>query len=95
MDHETDADSFPDRGRKDLVDYIGDASRGESFFEDGVFYFALIYFDTDDVWNYGYETFSLNDAPVRAAAAPAAPKKVSAASRDIKKIPNPKAVAIL
>lgn len=83
----------------DLVDYVGDASMGESFFEDGVFYFALIYFDADDYWNYGYETFSLNDAPasapVRAAAAPAAPKKVSAASRDIKKIPNPKAVAIL
>lgn len=83
----------------DLVDYTGGTNYGESFYEDGVFYFALVYFDVDGEWNYGYETFTLNGTPAsapafRAPAAPAASKKAPAAARNIKKSPKLNAAAL-
>ncbi len=43
----------------DLVDYTGGTKYGKSYFADGVFHFALIYYDNEDAWAYGYETFTL------------------------------------
>lgn len=43
----------------DFVDYSGDASVGESYYEDGVFYFNVIYYVSAGYFGYGYETFTL------------------------------------
>ena len=44
----------------DLVDYTGSTSSGESFYQDGTFYFAVIYYVSAGYFAYGYETFTLS-----------------------------------
>lgn len=41
----------------DLVDYTGDPSLGESYYEDGVYNFAIIYYVDGGYFDYGYEAF--------------------------------------
>ena len=44
----------------DLLDYTGSSNNGTSYFEDGVFYFAVIYYVDAGYFGYGYEQFILN-----------------------------------
>ena len=43
----------------DLVDYTGSEDYGVSYYEDGVFYFAVIYYVSAGYFGYGTETFTL------------------------------------
>ncbi|MCH5175287.1 MAG: hypothetical protein J1F40_05325 [Prevotellaceae bacterium] len=48
----------------DLVDYTGGTKYGTSYYnaETKTFKFAVVYYDVEDAWNYGYETFTLNSS---------------------------------
>ncbi len=46
----------------DLVDYTGVTDYGESFYYDGTFYFAVVYYCSAGIFDYGYETFTLTGA---------------------------------
>ncbi|MCD8297608.1 MAG: hypothetical protein LUC88_08545, partial [Prevotella sp.] len=46
----------------DLVDYTGGTGYGQSFYSDGTFYFAVIYYCSAGYFGYDYETFTLTDA---------------------------------
>ncbi|MDR1763875.1 MAG: hypothetical protein LBR64_08010 [Dysgonamonadaceae bacterium] len=50
----------------DLVDYTGGTSRGQSYYKDGVFYFAVIYYVSAGYFGYGYETFTITGSPIAA-----------------------------
>lgn len=43
----------------DMADYIGSTANGESYYEDGVFYFNLVYYVSVGEFGYGYETFTV------------------------------------
>lgn len=43
----------------DLAHYIGNASMGESYYEDGVFHFNVVYYVSEGEFGYGYETFTV------------------------------------
>ncbi len=49
----------------DLTDYTGGADYGRSYYGDGVFHFALVYYCGGGVFDYGYETFSLTSAAAK------------------------------
>ena len=51
----------------ELADYVGSDSYGVSYYEDGVFYFNVIYYVSAGYFGYGYETFTLSDASAVAA----------------------------
>ena len=53
--HSTYGDVYID----DLTDYVGSEDYGVSYYEDGVFYFAVIYYVSAGYFGYGYETFEL------------------------------------
>jgi hypothetical protein len=53
----------------DLVDYTGSTSRGQSYYEDGVFHFLVIYYVSAGNFGYGYETFTLTGASLAPAKA--------------------------
>ncbi len=46
----------------DIVSYVGDSSYGQSSYSNGTFTFGLVYFCSAGMFNYGEETFTLNDA---------------------------------
>lgn len=52
----------------DLVTYTGSTERGQSYYdsETGTFYFAVVYYVSDGVFNYGYETYQITDQAVKA-----------------------------
>ncbi|MCD8289363.1 MAG: hypothetical protein LUC26_05580 [Prevotella sp.] len=50
----------------DLVDYIGDTSYGYSYYSNGTFYFAVIYYCSAGYFGYGYETFTLTSNAAKA-----------------------------
>ena len=52
----------PDYGMVNVVDYVTytGSTSATSYYEDGTFYFALVYFVSDGVFGYGYETFTLD-----------------------------------
>lgn len=66
----------------DLVDYTGGTKFGYSYFEDGVFHFAVVYYVNDGELAYGEETFTLTNnagsetATTRAFSAPKSGKTV-------------------
>jgi hypothetical protein len=67
----------------DLVDYTGSTNYGQSYYEDGVFYFAVIYYVKDGYFDeFGYETFTLTDGSL----APAKAKAPSSLHRENKKV---------
>jgi hypothetical protein len=67
----------------DLVDYTGSTNYGQSYYEDGVFYFAVIYYVNDGYFDeFGYETFTLTDGSL----APAKAKAPSSLHRGNKKV---------
>ena len=66
----------------DIVDYAGTKEMGFSYFEDGVFHFAVIYYVNEGNFGYGEETFTLTNnagsetATTRAFSAPKSGKTV-------------------
>jgi hypothetical protein len=66
----------------DLVDYTGGVDEGQSYYADGVFHFAVIYYVSAGSFGYGEETFTLN----RAASAPAKAQRSSPLRLENKKI---------
>ncbi len=46
----------------DLVDYTGGTDLAQSFYSDGTFYFAVIYYCSGGYFGYDYETFTLTGA---------------------------------
>ena len=68
----------------ELADYAGTTEMGTSYYENGTFYFCVIYYVSAGHFDYGYETFTLNasgstTASTRALASPqASSKKVHA-----------------
>ena len=65
----------------DLVNYTGGTNYGQSFYKDGVFNFALIYYCSAGQFGYGVETFTLTGtASAKANEAMKVPAKSSAMS---------------
>lgn len=65
----------------DLVNYTGGTNYGQSFYKDGVFNFALIYYCSAGQFGYGMETFALTGtASAKANEAMKVPAKSSAMS---------------
>ncbi len=50
----------------DLTDYVGDTSYGYSYYDNGTFYFAVIYYCSAGYFGYGYETFTLTSNAAKA-----------------------------
>lgn len=46
----------------ELADYAGTTEMGTSYYEDGTFYFCVVYYVSAGNFDYGYETFTLNDS---------------------------------
>lgn len=46
----------------DLVDYTGGTNYGYSYFEDGVFHFAVVYYVNEGEFGFGEETFTLTSS---------------------------------
>ncbi|MCD8032643.1 MAG: hypothetical protein LUF85_17935 [Bacteroides sp.] len=50
----------------DLVDYTGGANYGYSYYDDDVFYFAVIYYVSNGNFDFGYETFTVTGSSAEA-----------------------------
>ena len=70
----------------DLVDYTGGTNYGAGFFneETNTFYFAVVYYDADGAWGYGYEAFVMDSNDVKSRA----PKAVSTKTINAKPATN-------
>ncbi|MDR0542414.1 MAG: hypothetical protein LBH19_09435 [Dysgonamonadaceae bacterium] len=51
----------------DLVDFYGGTNYGQSYYEDGVFHFAVLYYVSAGIFGRGYETFTLTGSSLAAA----------------------------
>lgn len=64
----------------DLVDYTGSPDYGESYFDNGVFHFAVVYYVDAGMLAYGEETFTLDAGASAAKAQHSAVRKVKKAT---------------
>lgn len=62
----------------DLVDYTGGTNNGQSYYADGTFNFAVIYYVSEGYFAYGTETFTLTSEAAQAANKALAAAKVKA-----------------
>lgn len=68
----------------DLVDYTGNTKNGQSYYENGVFNFAVVYYVTEGEFAYGTETFTLTGKATQAVNKALAAAKVKKNANSIK-----------